>query len=1018
MATTPPSVVQNLVNTAISIGNSDTMIQKRIDGNASASTVAAVNEVWQAAWDAFQPTGGWGQNGNDLNKLNDYDQQTNRGVMKQWVTAIATETASPLIKQDVLNVLNMPATKVSMTLATDWHGEGHGDTRLTSAVPIIETKSVESQITRTINQTSTEWVDTSHWVDQITNQEQQFINDSSVPKMRQKATLVYATGLKPFTKMYAYMDGVNLSASCVKAIDYIVSNSTGNFLGVKEIPVASDSPQSRTFDAYNTIWPFGEIVDCTGGNTLAGQSAVVVAHYTRMSSANVAEEVVVILCNQGRSVDSLTPGFTIKGRKSGATATVTQIKYWNGQMNAQSGNFEGGEAGTTDSLGNLFTRLYIPSNRFDTGAKTISLVDKADGNYETSITKGKGTLFAQGTQHNFVNIITHRNFWESSGYNQTVVTQVEKTETVVNKIDNLVGYDMKFEINDPLSQTFTLPDGYPNGAMVHSVDLYFYQNNDTLPVTVQLTGTTNGYPNTEVYATTTLLPSQIKASPTSLVATRVNFYKLVFLEPNKEYAIKILSNSNKYKLWVAKTGEIDIATRKLITKQASTGSLFMSQNNSTWTADQFRDLVFKLNVAKFDTTATGVVDLYPLMDKKQLPSNPFYLTNTSTRVRVTHYNHGFVAGNFVTFSGATGTLGTQFNSSFKIESVANSDSYTINIAAAATSTQTVGGGSVSALAQNRFDMMRLYVNSYAPTATSLTASIKTTDSSMTLGSAYSPVPINTYWYMSNPSYILSQENELKLLNGAKSFTYQMQMTSSNSAFSPLIDISTIGVVAGLNRTSYNTLSDVGSKIFDTEDVSAVVASGMTAVFSLSNKTLTATAGNFDALAIGKYIKVSGSTSNNGVFLITGLDKTNKIIYLDSSTLANETTTTATVVQYDLVTSGIAPTGDLAEGVYVTIPINLKNQSTGLKIIMDSAIPSGTYLDVYYRAKIDNSTAGLIDSNWTLINKSVTNDESFLERQYDALKLAPFSSFQIKIVMRSDNTSKVARAKNLRIIAVA
>ena len=49
-------------------------------------------------------------------------------------------------------------------------------------------------------------------------------------------------------------------------------------------------------------------------------------------------------------------------------------------------------------------------------------------------------------------------------------------------------------------------------------------------------------------------------------------------------------------------GEQDLITGQTISGQPYAGSLFLSQNASTWTAEQTDDLKFNMKVAKFDTT--------------------------------------------------------------------------------------------------------------------------------------------------------------------------------------------------------------------------------------------------------------------------------------------------------------------------------------------------------------------------------------------------------------------------------
>ena len=83
--------------------------------------------------------------------------------------------------------------------------------------------------------------------------------------------------------------------------------------------------------------------------------------------------------------------------------------------------------------------------------------------------------------------------------------------------------------------------------------------------------------------------------------------------PGQEYALVLLApNTDQYEVWIGKMGEKTIETENLpnsealvYSKQFAMGSLFKSQNGSTWTPAQESDLKFKLYKAKF-TANTGI----------------------------------------------------------------------------------------------------------------------------------------------------------------------------------------------------------------------------------------------------------------------------------------------------------------------------------------------------------------------------------------------------------------------------
>ena len=110
-------------------------------------------------------------------------------------------------------------------------------------------------------------------------------------------------------------------------------------------------------------------------------------------------------------------------------------------------------------------------------------------------------------------------------------------------------------------------------------------------------------------------PSQVKLSQNGSVATKFKFPSPVYLEPG-EYCIVLLSASNDYNVFISVMEEEDITTKDLpeserviISQQPYMGSLFKSQNGSTWTPAQFEDLKFTLFKAQFVNTP-GTLKLY------------------------------------------------------------------------------------------------------------------------------------------------------------------------------------------------------------------------------------------------------------------------------------------------------------------------------------------------------------------------------------------------------------------------
>tara|TARA_Y100000033_G_scaffold8779_2_gene7888 strand:- start:1772 stop:6727 length:4956 start_codon:yes stop_codon:yes gene_type:complete len=110
--------------------------------------------------------------------------------------------------------------------------------------------------------------------------------------------------------------------------------------------------------------------------------------------------------------------------------------------------------------------------------------------------------------------------------------------------------------------------------------------------------------------------------------------------------------------------------------------------------------------------------------------------------------------------------------------------------------------------------------------------------------------------------------------------------------------------------------------------------------------------------------------------------------------------------------------------HITKPVTLVNDAVGLKVLIGANRPSAADFQVYYKTLTDEQDIN--DIAWVLATKEeeVPSDENRnIFRDYRYLiggqggGLNAFNTFQIKIVFRSSNSSKVATIKDLRVIAL-
>jgi len=213
---------------------------------------------------------------------------------------------------------------------------------------------------------------------------------------------------------------------------------------------------------------------------------------------------------------------------------------------------------------------------------------------------------------------------------------------------------------DPLAQTFDIQD--PNGIIPTSVDIYFYTKDTNLPVTLEIREVSFGNPGGPDKVIPglrkVLSSSEVNVSDDASVKTTFTFDTLTRLDGGNEYALVLISDSNEYQVWISEVGSEDISTKNspilnkvFINKQPSLGTLFKSQNGTTWISSPLEDLKFTLNKAKFSSTS-GTVKLYnATVDTKSkenlLDKDPILAISTSSsypnngmHMLVFHKNHG------------------------------------------------------------------------------------------------------------------------------------------------------------------------------------------------------------------------------------------------------------------------------------------------------------------------------------------------------------------------------------------
>ena len=411
------------------------------------------------------------------------------------------------------------------------------------------------------------------------------LSRSSIPWIRSRNIGFNVDRLKPRTRMYAFFDGVNITNYITpKVIELIKNSSTDS--RTNETPfVVGETVIGQTSgcqlkvvapdDGYKTD-PYGK-----GEETLP----------TSYSSQTAFLNHDITAISETVSPDffgNAQVGELLVGQTSGAVAVVKDRRL------------------LSDNVGNLQGTFFVPDPKNDanprwaTGTRRVRFTtsetnSRSPGEVDSS---ADGTYSATGTLQTVQeNILAVRN---AEIVRDTVseerVVQTTRTET------RQIGW------YDPLAQSFIVEE--EGGVFLSGVDIFFNTKDDNIPISMQIRTMENGYPTKTIlpFSDVTITPDTIDISETAAVPTRFTFQAPVYIKASVEYCFVLLSDSNEYQVWISRMGDVDVSGTRTISEQPYAGTLFKSQNASTWTADQYEDLKFTVYRANF-TATTGTVAL-------------------------------------------------------------------------------------------------------------------------------------------------------------------------------------------------------------------------------------------------------------------------------------------------------------------------------------------------------------------------------------------------------------------------
>ena len=459
----------------------------------------------------------------------------------------------------------------------------------------------------------------------------------------------------------------------------------------------------------------------------------------------------------------------------------------------------------TDDAGTLTGFFIVPNNssmQFRTGQRIFRLSDSLTNVTNSTTTSAEAIYEAAGLLETKENVVLSTRV---PRIDRTTVTENKTTfeRGVVASQTRITGW------YDPLAQTIMVDE--PGGIFATSIDLYFASFDENIPVTVHLVTTTAGIPTMNIIpfskVTKTLTATDI--SEDGSVATNFEFEAPVHLQQGVEYAIVILSMSDKPKCYVSEMGEFDVTNPTYrISKQPYTGVFFKSQNASTWTPEQEKDLKFRLNRAVFSNYGEAIfnnVDIQPT----RLPVDSIFTESGSSTVRVYHKNHGLFEDSQVTLAGIIANNGSQMNG---IEIIYLNKQHLITrvepgyyefvVPSTATSTGRAGGTSVTATSNKLLDVAQLSVQELVVPNTNIDWYGKLSSGQSFAGteqpyvvSAYFPMIANQNTYFNRPQCVPSVENSTGGVPGA---IFKGIMESNLDNLSPVVDLDRVSLITVSN----------------------------------------------------------------------------------------------------------------------------------------------------------------------------------------------------------------------------
>lgn len=431
------------------------------------------------------------------------------------------------------------------------------------------------------------------------------VSTSVINLMRSRNIEIISRRLKPKTRFYAFFDGVNVTDYIVPKLIEVTMNS-GTFIEGETVSGVLGSKQIR-FKLAKQNHKYGPVEISASNlppnyqvenykNNIYNTEDTLPSIYSATSSVLNVDTASLEINGISEFFGCIANGMKLVGMRSRAVATVSGLRL------------------ISDEYGTFIGSLFIPdptipsTPAFETGTKTLTITTSQTNSqiYGLSDSSGVGNFTSNGILENVeATNLRIRN------------ANIETIERVDQRITQETTQTQVIRHTDPLAQSFLVDDR--NGVCLTKCSVFFRtKDSSNIPVTLQIRTVQLGLPTQTIlpFGEVTINPDKVNISDDGKLSTTFYFPSPVYLETGKEYAIVLLSASNEYNVWISRMGETDVSSldlpesdRIIVSQQPLLGSLFKSQNGSTWDPSQYEDLKFTLYRADF-VSSEGSVRFY------------------------------------------------------------------------------------------------------------------------------------------------------------------------------------------------------------------------------------------------------------------------------------------------------------------------------------------------------------------------------------------------------------------------